>query len=169
MLVAPAVGVIGGERGEPLAIRNVAICHSEPARAGFGQGGGWLRRGDCHERRDRGLDRTPPRAGGPGLVWGSPQESEQEVSSRTRSIGPVPASRRHILLPLSTFASLAVLGAPSRSFLARRPRHAEAAPRHAELGDQSGSDDWLYAGDVQQRTEVLTNARFDVGAELVFR
>jgi hypothetical protein len=45
-------------------------------------------------------------------------------------------------------------------------RHTEARSRHAEFGDQPGSNDRLYAGDLQQREELLTNAGLDVGAEL---
>ena len=45
-------------------------------------------------------------------------------------------------------------------------KHTEAGSRHAEFGDQPGSNDWLDAGDLQQREELLANARLDVGAEL---
>jgi hypothetical protein len=38
--------------------------------------------------------------------------------------------------------------------------------RHAEFGDQPGSDDRLDGSDLQQREELLPNARLDVGAEL---
>src|SRR6266536_1732803 len=46
-------GIVGGERGQPLAIRNVAVCRREqdPARAGFAGGGGWHRRGACDDSR----------------------------------------------------------------------------------------------------------------------
>lgn len=46
--------------------------------------------------------------------------------------------------------------------------HTEARPRQAEFGDQPASDDRLYAGDLQQRKEVLMNGGLDVGAELAF-
>jgi hypothetical protein len=46
--------------------------------------------------------------------------------------------------------------------------HTKARARRAKLGDQAGSYDWLDAGDVQQREEVLTHAGFNIGAELAF-
>ena len=38
--------------------------------------------------------------------------------------------------------------------------------RHAELGDQARSHDYLHTIDAQQRCEVVTYASFDIGAQL---